>query len=115
MYSCLEGSKGGRRKQGNLEHRVVPNEALWNVGFRRTRIVLLNVFVHEDSVTNRQKLYTAITTYSWHCALKAAATEGDRQLKSAPDVSISRFMNRLNSCCLSATGRSQRAKHDRAA
>jgi hypothetical protein len=35
---------GGGRKQGNLEHTVVPNVALCNVGFQWQRIVLLNVF-----------------------------------------------------------------------
>jgi hypothetical protein len=47
MYSDLVGVKVGReegRKQGNLEHTVVPNLALWNVDFQLLGIVLLDVF-----------------------------------------------------------------------
>jgi hypothetical protein len=37
MYSDLEGSKSGREEEEearNWEHAVVPNVALWNVGFQ---------------------------------------------------------------------------------
>jgi hypothetical protein len=45
------------RKQGNVEHTVVPNVALWNAGFECMRIALLNVFADKESITNRQNFY----------------------------------------------------------
>jgi hypothetical protein len=44
-------SRVGRRgrKQGNIEHTVVPNVASWNDGFQRMRTVLLNIFTCKES------------------------------------------------------------------
>jgi hypothetical protein len=39
------------RKQGNVEHMVVPYVALWNIGFQWMQIVLLNLFAHKESST----------------------------------------------------------------
>jgi hypothetical protein len=53
IYSDLERSEGGRRKQGNLERTVMSNIALQNVCFQSVRIILLNMFAHKESIMNR--------------------------------------------------------------
>jgi hypothetical protein len=39
----LEGSKGGKKKQGNTEHTVAPNVEFWNIYFLWKQIVLLKI------------------------------------------------------------------------
>jgi hypothetical protein len=115
MCYGLEGSKGGReedgRKWGIVEHTVVPNVALWNIGFQWIRIVLLNVFAYKESSTPEfcilicelrciNPLFFSIRIEGYN-TLQGTATNL-QQCSSAADATVTRLLNRLSFCCLSA-------------
>jgi hypothetical protein len=60
----LKWEGGGGIKHRNMEHTVVPNVPLWNVGFQWILIVLLNVFSCKESSTCEHCVFIRELSYS---------------------------------------------------
>jgi hypothetical protein len=112
MYCGLEGIREGsrRRQQGNTEHTVVPNVALWNTGFWWMRIVLLNAFTCKELSTHKYCILICGLSCTNPCL--SSPTENEvmalhkEQMQtwnstSAASAPITQLLNRLSFCCVS--------------
>jgi hypothetical protein len=99
------------RKQGNLEHTVVPNVALWNFGssdcelFCQMYLQANNQVLMNMCVNSRAWLYKSTTFFPSEKKVNNTTLGTGANLQhrsSAADATITRLLNRLSSCSLSA-------------
>lgn len=62
MYYSLKGSKGERRKRGIIEHTVMPNTVLWNVGLSEDELFC---YMYLQTA----ELWLAVSPTKKHCSI----------------------------------------------